>query len=154
MLEIRASLAFVQRYVHAVRRYMGWELVFLAYNCVNALTIALIGVETHDPRRVLFLVIGAVLWGFLAIIFHEVAECIAWERWEGTLEYTFMAPIHRMTHVVGMCMSAVVYGIVRTVIVMVVVVSFLHLPWHQADIGSAMVVLCVSSLPLMGLGVL
>src|SRR4051794_7457500 len=79
--EVQASLAFVERFVNAVRRYLGWEIVFLVYTCVNCLTIALIGVESHDPRRVLYLVIGAVLWGFLSVIFQEVSECIAWERW-------------------------------------------------------------------------
>ena len=25
------------------------------------------------------------------------------ERWEGTIEYTFMAPVSRLTHMFGIC---------------------------------------------------
>ncbi len=152
--ELGACLAFVERYVHAVKRYFGWELVFLVYNCVNALTIALIGVESNDPQKVMFLVVGAVVWGFLSIIFQEVSDCIAWERWEGTLEYTFMAPIKRLTHVLGMCLGAMVYGTVRTLVILGVVSVFLHLSLAKANLGAALLVLAVSSLSLMGLGLL
>ena len=38
---------------------------------------------------------AAVIWAFLGIIFEIVTETVAWERWEGTIEYTFMAPLSR-----------------------------------------------------------
>ena len=66
--EAKASYAFVERNFHLVKRYMGWEIVFLAYTIVNTLTIGLIAVGVGDPQRVLYLVIGALLWGYLSVL--------------------------------------------------------------------------------------
>jgi ABC-2 type transport system permease protein len=33
------------------------------------------------------------LRGLSSAVFREVANSIAYERWEGPLEYTFMAPV-------------------------------------------------------------
>ena len=59
------------------------------------------------------LLVGGVIWAFLGIIFEIVTETVAWERWEGTIEYTFMAPVSRPVHLIGMGVFAVLYGIVR-----------------------------------------
>ena len=37
-----------------------------------------------------------MLWAYLGIIFEFLTETVAWERWEGTIEYTFMAPLRRL----------------------------------------------------------
>lgn len=87
-------IAFIERNFALIKRYLGWELVFLTYNIVNALAIGLIGARM-GKEMVLYLIVGAMVWGFLSILFHEISESIAWERWEGTIEYTFMAPINR-----------------------------------------------------------
>src|SRR3546814_3873672 len=55
----------------------------------------LIGESLGDERLLLVLVIGTIFWSYLAIVFEFIAEAVQWERWEGTLEYTFMAPIRR-----------------------------------------------------------
>src|SRR5213592_5197724 len=76
------------------------------------------------------LLIGAVIWAYLGIIFEILTETVAWERWEGTIEYTFMAPLWRPVHLFGMGAFAVVYGIVRAVLLFGVVAAFftLHVP--------------------------
>lgn len=119
--EAKASYAFVERNFHLVKRYMGWEIVFLAYTIVNTLTIGLIAVGVGDPQQVLYLVIGALLWGYLSVLFEVVSEDVAWERWEGTIEYTFMAPISRLARLGGTCSFAALYGILRTAIVLGIV---------------------------------
>ena len=43
----------------------------------------------------LYLLIGTTMWSYLSAVFDVVAETIAWERWEGTIEYTLMAPVPR-----------------------------------------------------------
>ena len=48
------------------------------------------------------LLIGAVIWAYLGMIFEILTETVAWERWEGTIEYTFMAPLSRPVHLTGM----------------------------------------------------
>lgn len=154
--ELLASYAFVERNFYLVKRYLGWEIVWLVYTIVNTLTIGLIGVEgpAATDQRVLYLVIGAMLWSFLSVLFTVVAEAVAWERWEGTIEYTFMAPVHRITHLGGTCLFGIVYGLVRTVLILGAVAVFFDLDLRRANLGAAFVVLLVSSLAFMGMGLL
>ncbi|MCD4786441.1 MAG: ABC transporter permease [Candidatus Eremiobacteraeota bacterium] len=154
IMELRASVAFFERMMNLMRRYIGWEIVFLAYTLVNCLTIGLIGVSSGDPQRVLYLVIGAILWGFLSLIFHELSENIAWERWEGTIEHTLMAPILRATHLAGNCIATVIYGLARTALILVVVSMFLKVNLGNANLFAASVILAVSSLSFIGLGLI
>lgn len=149
--QARASLAFVERNFNLVKRYLGWEVVFITYSVVNALTIIFIGVA-QGKEMVMYLVVGAMLWGFLAVLFHDVSESVAWERWEGTIEYTFMAPIHRFTQLGGSCLFAVMYGLIRSFILLVCVVVFFRLSLAGANLHAAFVILMVSSLSFIGLG--
>jgi len=149
--EITSTLGFLERNLSLVKRYLGWEVVFMTYNVVNALVIGFIGV-TQGKEFVMYLTIGALVWGFLSVLFHEISESVAWERWEGTIEYTFMAPIHRFTQLFGSCLFAIVYGLIRTVIILFCVVLFLGLSLKNANLLSAFVVLAVSGLSFIGLG--
>jgi ABC-2 type transport system permease protein len=140
MNELGAAVAFVERSFRLVKRYLAWEVVFLFYNIVNTLTIGLIGYTAEPEARgetVLFLVIGALCWGFMAVLFEEVANTITWERWEGTIEYTFMAPIRRITHLFGTCLFAILYGLVRTIVDLIAVALFFDLPLQQANLLAA-----------------
>lgn len=150
--QLQAVEGFVCRNLALCKRYLAWELVFLCYTVVNTLTIGLIGAARGDADMTLFLIVGGILWGFLSIIFHEVSESIAWERWEGTLEYTFMAPIYRLTHLGGLCAFAVLYGTLRTTVLLGATAFFFDLSLARADLLAASVVLVVSSLPFVGLG--
>lgn len=156
--ECKASFAFVERNYFLVKRYLGWEVVFLVYSVVNALTIGLIGMDsTSGPGqsdRVLFLVIGALFWNFLGVLFMLVSESVAWERWEGTIEYTFMAPIRRLTHLGGVCIFGVIYGTVRTIIILLVLHSFLDFNLARANIPGGLLILVSSSLAFIGLGLI
>ena len=71
-----------------------------------------------------------MIWAFLGIIFEFVTETVAWERWEGTIEYTFMAPLSRSMHLFGMGAFAVLYGLIRATILFFVVAAFIgiHMP--------------------------
>lgn len=147
-----AVRAFVERNFALMRRYAAWELVFLFYTVVNCLIIGLIG--AGDPRKTLYLVIGAGLWGFLSLLFHEVSECVAWERWEGTIEYTFMAPVSRATHLLGQSSFAVVYGMLRTCMILVLASLFFGLSFRGAHLGAAALALAVGSLSFLGMGMM
>ena len=80
-----------------------------------------------------------MIWAYLGIIFEILTETVAWERWEGTIEYTFMAPLSRPVHLIGMGLFAVGYGVVRAVLLFGVVAAFfgLHLP--DANYAAALV---------------
>lgn len=150
----RPIWAFVFRDFQLTKRYWNWVLVFVVYSIVNSATITLIGVATNDFRLLLNLLLGVVLWSYLSIMFQEIASSISYERWEGTLEYTFMAPVSRLQHLVGVSLAATIYSIIRTILVvcgLLLIVSF-HL--HGANLLGVLAVLLVGSLAFMGLGLI
>ena len=98
----------------------------------------------------LYLLIGSLLWSYLSLMFFDVSFAIAWERWEGTIEYTFMAPVRRVTHLLGICSFAIVYAMLRSVIILVAIALAFHLDLSHADIGSALLVLAAATLPGAG----
>ncbi len=144
-------LALIERNFALIKRYFAWEIVFVFYNIVNALCIGFIGV-TQGKEHVMYLVVGALVWGFLSLLFHELAEQVQWERWEGTIEYTFMAPMHRLVYLLGNCFYAIVYGVLRSAVLLVVLALFMGLSLKGANILGALVVLVVSGLSFIGMG--
>jgi ABC-2 type transport system permease protein len=87
------------------------------------------------------------------MIFDILSETVQWERWEGTIEYTFMSPTSRVTHLLGMGVYAIVYGILRTAIVFGVAMVAFDLDLSNANYWAALVVLAVCSISLVGFGV-
>ncbi len=151
---VRQAYAFFFRDYHLTRRYMSWVVVFTFYAVVNSATIAFIGVAAHDRRLTLTLLIGVLLWGFLSVLFNEIANSITYERWEGTLEYTFMAPVSRLVHLLGVSLFAVGYSIVRMIVVLVGLWLLIDLKLSGANVAGLAVVLTVSSLAFIGLGLM
>jgi ABC-2 type transport system permease protein len=156
-----ALLGVVERNAYLVKRYGWWELAFFVWTVANTLTIVFIadGVEatggTLDVERVTAsLLIGAVIWSYLGIVFEILTETVAWERWEGTIEYTFMAPLPRPVHLLGMGAFAVLYGVVRTAALFAVVAVFFGLSFDGADFGAALVLLGVASVSFVGVGMI
>jgi ABC-2 type transport system permease protein len=106
-----------------------------------------------DVRRlILYLLTGSLLWGYLAVIFWDISNMITWERWEGTIEYTFMAPVSRATHIFGICTWTIFYSLMRTIVVLAIVTVFFHLDLSKANFLGALVVLGVANFSFVGLG--
>src|SRR3954470_20507909 len=154
-----ALLGVVERNAYLVRRYGWWELAFFVWTVANTLTIVFIaeGVEaaggTLDvERQTTILLIGAVIWSYLGIVFEILTETVAWERWEGTIEYTFMAPLARPVHLLGMGTFGVLYGLLRTAALFAVVALFFGLAFPDADFLAALVLLAVASVSFVGVG--
>src|SRR5512139_1223183 len=108
--QLRATYAFVERNANLIKRYWSWEVVWLVYSIANSLSVSFIGMgmellgggQKVDGRYlVLYLVVGTLVWRYLSLIFYWITDIIGIERWEGTIEYTLMAPIHRLTHMAG-----------------------------------------------------
>jgi ABC-2 type transport system permease protein len=162
--EMNALFGFAERQLHVVKRYWVWELVWLFYSLVSVLSIGFLasglgtlGVQggTFDLHKAqLYLLVGALLWGYLSLVFMEAAYAISWERWEGTIEYTFMAPIRRVTHLFGICLFAIGYGLARTFVVLLIAAAMFNLDFSHADIPAALAVLAASTVPLIGLSIL
>ncbi|MGD2145165.1 MAG: ABC transporter permease [Anaerolineae bacterium] len=159
--EIRASYAFIERNFNLVKRYWGWEVVWLAYSIANALSITFIGAGTEaltgqqidSGYMILYLLVGTLVWHYLSVVFHDISELIAWERWEGTIEYTFMAPVTRFTHMVGQTLFALVYGLLHTGLILTVVALFFHLDLSEANLLGGLLMLIAGSLSFTGLGI-
>ena len=110
--ELIGFAGIVERNVYLIRRFAWWEVAWFLYTVANTLTIVFIakGVEAAGGQldvneATIVLLIGAVIWSYLGLIFEIVTETVAWERWEGTIEYTFMAPLTRATHLLGTASS-------------------------------------------------
>src|ERR1700709_2490990 len=147
-----ALMGVVERNSYLVKRYGWWELAFFAWTVANTLTIVFIakGVEatggTIDVHsETASLLIGAVIWSYLGIIFEILTETVAWERWEGTIEYTFMAPLSRSMHLFGMGAFAVLYGLIRATILFFVVAAFIGIHMPHANFGAALALLGIAS---------
>jgi ABC-2 type transport system permease protein len=153
--ELKASYAFIERNFFLTRRYWGWELAFLVYSVAGALSISLIGADQDDPDLILTLMVGAIFWNYLSVVFSWIAETISVERWEGTLEYTFMAPIRRWSQLLGSVTYAMLYGLVHTAVIFIVLLLF----FRQVDFGSANPVTAVTfmllgSFSFVGIGMI
>jgi ABC-2 type transport system permease protein len=161
LVEMVAVWGYVQRNYFLSKRYFMWEIVWLVYITANAMAITFIGagVESVSGTKVdtahlmTFLMVGALIWSYLSVLFDVLSETVSWERWEGTIEYTFMSPSSRVTHLLGMGIYAVVYGIAQIAIMFGVVTLFFELDLSEANYWSALLVLAVCSVSLVGFGI-
>jgi ABC-2 type transport system permease protein len=159
----RLAWAFVERQTNLWKRYWAWELVWIFYGVVNTLAITYIaeqagqsGVTSADAVAdlTLFLLIGTLVWAYLSAVLDDVSLVITWERWEGTIEHTLMAPVRRPTHLIGMAIFGVLHATFRTAIIFVVALFFFHIDFTGADWSAAIAVLFVGSFSVAGLAIL
>ena len=157
--ELIGLYGVVERNLYLTKRYFLWDLAFLLWTIANTLTIVFIsrGVDLAPAARndlATKLLVGGVIWAFLGIIFEIVTETVAWERWEGTIEYTFMAPVSRPVHLIGMGVYAVLYGLVRAAAIFVAVVLFIGIHLPHANYGAAVALLAIASISFIGVGMM
>ncbi len=161
--ELRATYAFVERNANLIKRYFSWELVWLVYSIADSLAVSYIGLgmeqiggaQNVDGRfLVLYLIIGTLVWRFLSTIFYWITDVISMERWEGTLEYTLMAPIRRFTHMAGQTLFAVAYSLVFTGVILCVTVLMFNIDLTHANLWGGALMLISGSLSFIGLGIM
>jgi ABC-2 type transport system permease protein len=159
--ELIGLAGVVERNVYLTRRYIYWDVAFFVWTVANTLTIVFIakgfeatGGEIDVDRATTTLLIGAVVWAYLGIIFEFITETVAWERWEGTIEYTFMAPLSRAMHLGGSGVFAVLYGLVRAVLLFVVVALSFGLAFPDANFAAALAILMIASVSFFGIGMM
>ena len=157
--ELVGLYGVVERNLYLTKRYLLWDLAFLVWTIANTLTIVFIarGVGVPPAEQNLLatqLLVGGVIWAYLGIIFEIVTETVAWERWEGTIEYTFMAPLSRPVHLIGMGLYAVMYGFVRAAAVFVAVVAFIGIHVPNANYAASIALLAIASVSFIGVGMM
>src|SRR5438874_242438 len=161
--QARLGWAFVERQTNLWKRHWAWEIVWLVYGVVNTLAITFIakqlsaegivsGRQAND--LILFLLIGTLVWAYLSAVLDDISLVVTWERWEGTIEHTLMAPVPRVAHLVGTAVFGVLHALVRTTLIMVVALPFFSIDLSHANWPVAGVVILVGSFALIGLGLL
>jgi ABC-2 type transport system permease protein len=162
--QLRASYAFMERNANLVKRYWTWELVWMVYSIANSLSVSFIGLGMEslsgpnanvDGRfLVLYLVIGTLVWRYLSTVFYWITELISIERWEGTIEYTLMAPIRRLTHMAGQTFFAVIYGLLFTGVILGVTVWIFEINLAGANLWGGTVMLLAGCLSFVGISIM
>ncbi len=160
--EAGKGYAFIERNIYLTKRYWAWEMVWVTYNIVNALSVTFIAAAlpkgqftaAQVNQVILTLTIGTAIWSFVSVVFDNVTEMVTMERWEGTIEYTFMAPVSRVTHMFGACTFALLHGFFLTVVQLFVVSLFFHLDLGRANWAASLVILATVSISLIGLGII
>jgi len=160
--ELVGAGGVVERNAYLTKRYIWWDLAWFIWTVANTLTIVFIakGVEASGVKfdvngTMTFLLIGAVVWAYLGILFEFLMETVAWERWEGTIEYTFMAPLSRAMHLAGQGVFAIMYGLLRAIFLFTVCAFlFFDLSMPDAQYFPAFVVLVVASISFIGIGMM
>jgi len=161
---LQATYAFIERNANLVKRYWAWELVWMIYSIANSLSVSFIGLGMEflsgesaniDGRYlVLYLVVGTLVWRYLTTVFYWITEVISIERWEGTIEYTLMAPIKRGVHMGGQTIFAVVYGMFFTGVILAVTVAIFELDLTQANLLGGFVMLAAGSFSFIGISIM
>jgi ABC-2 type transport system permease protein len=100
------------------------------------------------------LLIGTLVWAYLSAILDDISLVIVWERWEGTIEHTLMAPVPRAAHLIGTAVFGVLHALVRTAAIMLVALPFFSVDLSHANWGLTAVVIVAGSGALIGLGIL
>jgi len=155
--------AFIERQTNLWKRYWAWELVWLVYGAVNTLAVTFIanqvgdsGVidKAHVQRLVLFLLIGTLVWAYLSAVLDDISLVVQWERWEGTIEHTLMAPVERWLHLAGMVLFGIMHAVLRTALIFAIAMPFFSIDLGQANWLAAGMVLLVGSFSVGGLAIL
>ncbi len=159
--ELKASYAFIERNFNIVKRYWAWELVWLVYTIANSLAVSYIGLGMEriggpgvdGKYLVLYLAIGTIVWRYLAVIFYWVTDVVGLERWEGTIEYTLMAPITRLMHMLGQTAFAVVYSLAHTGVVLLATMLLFEIRLDNANLWGFLLLLMAGSLSFIGISI-
>ncbi|HTW06032.1 MAG TPA: ABC transporter permease [Acidimicrobiales bacterium] len=155
--------AFFERQTNIWKRYWAWEIVWLLYGVVNTLSITFIANEaalsgavskSEASRLTMFLLIGTLVWAYLSAVLDDMSLTIMWERWEGTIEHTLMAPVPRVVHLIAMSVFGVVHALLRTSLILAFSLPFFHVQLSGADWAGALAVVVVGSASAIGLGIM
>ena len=161
--QLGLGYAFIERQTNLWKRHWGWEVVWLLYGVVNTLAVTFIAKQLAEEQivtgsqandLVLFLLIGTLVWAYLSAVLDDISLVVTWERWEGTIEHTLMAPVPRVAHLIGTAAFGVIHGLLRTSLIMLMALPFFDVDLSGANWGTAAVVLLVGSFSLIGLGIL
>jgi ABC-2 type transport system permease protein len=158
----RPVYGFIGRSFALTKRYWPWEVTWLLYSSAMVLSIGFLavgmervsGIAVPVDKVLVYLLTGSLLWQYLSELFWETSNIMSWERWEGTIEHTFMAPISRVTHLLGMSVFAACYAGARLVVLVGVCLLMFEIDLGSANVAGACCVLGMATFSLVGLGLM
>jgi ABC-2 type transport system permease protein len=161
-LRARPFNAFLGRSFALTKRYWLWEASWLLYSIVMVLSIGFLavgvgrvsGVQVPVDKVLVYLLTGSLLYRYLSELFWETSNIISYERWEGTIEHTFMAPVSRVTHLLGMSAFSVCYAGGRLVLLTAACALMFDIHLASANLPGACAILAISTFSLVGLGLM
>ena len=86
-------------------------------------------------RLTMFLLIGTLVWAYMSAVLDDMSLTVMWERWEGTIEHTLMAPVPRVVHLVGMSAFGILHALIRTSLIMACALPFFHVDLGTGGLG-------------------
>ena len=93
------------------------------------------GEQGPAVRLTMFLLIGTLVWAYMSAVLDDMSLTIMWERWEGTIEHTLMAPVPRVVHLVGMSAFGILHALIRTSLIMACALPFFHVDLARRGLG-------------------
>ena len=152
--EALASYAFVERNFNLTKRYFGWEVAFLVYAVAGALSVSLIGESVGNRRLLMSLVVGAVFWNYLSVVFgldrrHDLVGAMG-----GHARVHDDGARPALRELLGSALYAVIYGLIHTTILLIVLALFFSLDLGHANLGAAAIFMVVGSASFIGIGML
>jgi ABC-2 type transport system permease protein len=152
--DITRGFALVYRNYCAARRNFGWFLANTFYYVISGLSIVFIGVASKDPILTINLFIGVLVWDYLSTIFDELSQSITYEKWEGTIEYTFMAPISRASHLFSISLYSLSVAFIKSLFLAIACLYMFDLNFTSSQYVDILLILALSTVSFIGLGLL
>lgn len=161
--QLNLIYAFIERQTNLWKRYWGWEIVWLVYGVVNTLAVTFIAEEVGRTgiasaaevrELVIYLLVGSLVWAYLSAVLDDVSLVITWERWEGTIEHTLMAPVSRSLHLVGMALFGVLHATIRSSLIMLLSLPFFSVDLSNANWLAALLIVALGSVSIIGIAIL
>ncbi len=152
--KLKPSFAFTAREFALWKKYFSWVLVDVISSITQGMTVILIGVTYSDMPQTFNLLLGVVIWNYISKLFCEIATNVGFERWEGTIEYTFMAPITSFSHLMGIVTWGTLRGLLQLILIAFFMLLIVDVDISQCNFFGFFVVLLVASLSFIGLGML
>lgn len=148
------GFAFIYRNYCATKRNLGWFLSNTLYYIISGMSIVFIGVAAKDNALIINLFLGVLIWGYLSTIFDEISQSITYEKWEGTIEYTFMAPVSRASHLFSISLYALMVALLRSSVLAIACLYMFNLNFSESNYIGVFIILTISTLSFIGLALL
>jgi len=110
-------------------------------------------VRTGTSNILVYEILGSAVWMIGWVVVEDIGVALRDEQMKGTLEQNFLAPVNRVTLLIGLSLTDIV--VTSAVFVVVVgVTTMIVLPTAALSLLQAFLILLIGLIPLFGIGFL